>query len=45
MLVERGMRVLDTEAVGDAHAIASDYLRRSGALANQAIAIFESGQV
>lgn len=32
MLVERGMRVLNTEVVGDAYAIASDYLRRSGAL-------------
>lgn len=32
MLVERGMRVLNTEVVGDAYAIASNYLRRSGAL-------------
>ena len=32
MLVERGTRVLNTEVVGDAYAIASDYLRRSGAL-------------
>jgi hypothetical protein len=34
MLVERGMRVLNTEVVGDAYAIASNYLRRSGALAD-----------
>lgn len=32
MLVERGMRVMNTEVVGDAYAIASNYLRRSGAL-------------
>lgn len=32
MLVERGMRVMNTEVVGDAYAIASDYLRRSGAI-------------
>ncbi|WP_024515492.1 hypothetical protein [Bradyrhizobium sp. Tv2a-2] len=32
MLVERGMRVLNTEVVGDAYAIASNYLRRSGQL-------------
>ncbi len=32
MLVERGMRVLNTEVVADAYAIASNYLRRSGAL-------------
>jgi len=32
MLVERGMRVLNTEVVGEAYAIASGYLRRSGAL-------------
>ena len=32
MLVERGTRVLNTEVVGDAYTIASDYLRRSGAL-------------
>ncbi len=32
MLVERGMRVMNTEVVGDAYAIASHYLRRSGAL-------------
>jgi hypothetical protein len=32
MLVERGMRVLNAEVVSDAYAIASNYLRRSGAL-------------
>jgi hypothetical protein len=30
MLVERGLRVMRTGVVGDAYAIASDYLRRSG---------------
>jgi hypothetical protein len=32
MLVERGVRVMNMGAVGDAYAIASNYLRRSGAL-------------
>ena len=32
MLVERGVRVLNTEVVGDAYAIASNYLRRAGAI-------------
>jgi hypothetical protein len=32
MLVERGVRVMNVEAVGDAYAIASNYLRRSGAI-------------
>jgi hypothetical protein len=32
MLVERGMRVMNAEVVGDAYVIASNYLRRSGAL-------------
>jgi hypothetical protein len=32
MLVERGLRVMQTGAVGDAYAIASNYLRRSGAI-------------
>lgn len=32
MLVERGVRVMNMGVVGDAYAIASDYLRRSGAL-------------
>jgi hypothetical protein len=33
MLVERGMQVMNVEAVGDAYAIASNYLRKSGAIA------------
>ena len=32
MLVERGVRVMNMGVVGDAYAIASNYLRRSGAL-------------
>ena len=32
MLVERGIQVLNLEAVGDAYAIASNYLRRTGAI-------------
>jgi hypothetical protein len=32
MLVERGMRVINAEKVGDAYAIASNYLRRTGAI-------------
>jgi hypothetical protein len=32
MLVERGMRVMDTEVVGEAYTIAANYLRRTGAL-------------
>ena len=32
MLVERGMRVMNVEVVGDAYTIASNYLRRSGAI-------------
>ena len=34
MLVERGLRVLSVEVVGDAYAIASNYLRRSGAISD-----------
>jgi hypothetical protein len=34
MLVERGIQVLNLEVVGDAYAIASNYLRRSGAIAD-----------
>jgi hypothetical protein len=34
MLVERGLRVLNVEVVGDAYAIASNYLRRGGAIAD-----------
>ena len=32
MLVERGLQVMNVEAVGDAYAIASNYLRRTGAI-------------
>jgi hypothetical protein len=32
MLVERGVQVMSVEVVGDAYAIASNYLRRSGAI-------------
>jgi hypothetical protein len=34
MLVERGLRVMNVEFVGDAYAIASYYLRRTGAIAD-----------
>jgi hypothetical protein len=34
MLVERGLRVMNAEVVGDAYAIASNYLRRTGAIAD-----------
>ena len=34
MLVERGLQVMNVEAVGDAYAIASNYLRRSGAISD-----------
>jgi hypothetical protein len=32
MLVERGIQVMNFEAVGDAYAIASNYLRKTGAI-------------
>jgi len=32
MLVERGLRVMNVEAVSDAYAIASNYLRQTGAI-------------
>ena len=32
MLVERGMLVLNVDVVGDAYAIASNYLRKAGAI-------------
>jgi hypothetical protein len=32
MLVERGLRVMNAEVVGDAYAIASNYLRQTGAI-------------
>jgi hypothetical protein len=34
MLVERGLQVMNVEAVGDAYAIASNYLRQTGAIAD-----------
>ena len=34
MLVERGLQVMNVEVVGDAYAIASNYLRRSGGIAD-----------
>jgi len=34
MLVERGMQVMNLDAVGDAYAIASNYLRKTGAIAD-----------
>ena len=32
MLVERGLKVMNVEVVGDAYAIAANYLRRTGAI-------------
>jgi hypothetical protein len=32
MLVERGLRVMHAEAANEAHAIAANYLRKTGAL-------------
>ena len=34
MLVERGLRVMNVEVVGEAYAIAAHYLCRSGAIAD-----------
>ena len=34
MLVERGLRVLNVEVVGDAYAIASNYLRKTGVISD-----------
>ena len=34
MLVERGLQVMNVEAVGDAYLIASNYLRKTGAIAD-----------
>lgn len=55
MLVERGTRVINTEVVGDAYAIAANYLRRSGAMADNFVTndrllsiivhIFHAGEV
>ena len=37
MLVERGIQVTSFEAVGDAYAIASNYLRKTGAIADSLV--------
>ena len=37
MLVERGLQVMNVETVGEAYAIASNYLRRSGAIADNLV--------
>ena len=34
MLVERGLRVMNVEVVGDAYAIALNYLRKTGAISD-----------
>lgn len=34
MLVERGIQVMNFEVVGDAYAIAANYLRKTGAISN-----------
>ena len=34
MLVERGLKVMSVEVIGDAYAIASNYLRKTGAIAD-----------
>ncbi len=34
MLVERGIQVMNFEVVGDAYAIASNYLQKAGAIAD-----------
>jgi hypothetical protein len=34
MLVERGLQVMNVEVVGDAYAIASNYLRRTGTISD-----------
>jgi hypothetical protein len=54
MLVERGSRVMNVEPIGDAYVIASNYLRRTGAIADSFVAderllriiveIFERGE-
>ena len=37
MLVERGLQVMNVEAVGEAYAIAFNYLRRGGAIADNLV--------
>jgi hypothetical protein len=41
MLVERGLQVMNVEVISDAYAIASNYLRRTGAISNDALATDE----
>ena len=37
MQVERGIQIIDFEAEGDAYAIASNYLRKTGAIADSLV--------
>jgi hypothetical protein len=37
MLVERGIQIVNIEVVGDANAIASNYLRKTGAIADSLV--------
>ena len=37
MPVERGIQIVNFEAVGDAYAIASNYLRKTGAVADSVV--------
>jgi hypothetical protein len=37
MRVERGIQIVDFETVGDAYAIASNYLRKTGAIADSLV--------
>jgi len=37
MLVERGIQIMNFEVVGDAYAIASNYLRKTGAIADTVV--------
>ena len=37
MLVEQGIQVMNFEVVGDAYAIASNYLRKTGAIADSLV--------
>ena len=37
MLVERGIQVVNFEVVGDAYAIAANYLRKTGAIADSLV--------
>ena len=34
MLIERGLQVMNVDEIGEAYAIASNYLRRTGAIAD-----------